>query len=109
MKKEITNEEEKMEKKMKEYQRKSAIGTANQYFDSIADSLRRELEDIERKRKHWEKAIANGKYPDGKPLENSLKINEIIWTMHSLQQLNLHHELGARAIAKIAVAFDVDI
>ena len=108
MKKDV-REETNIDERMKDFQKTNAIRTGNQYFDSIEASLQSELEDVKRQRKHWLEAMNDGKYPDGKPLGNDLKVNEIVWTMHSLQQLNLYHELGARAIARIAVAFDVDL
>jgi len=105
----VTIEARRLDERMKDFQRTSAIRTGNQYFDSIESSLLSELEDVKRKRVHWLKAMNDGKYPDGKPLGNDLKVNEIVWTMHSLQQLNKYHELGARASVKIAMAFDVDL
>ncbi len=109
-KRELTEEERAAEKKFeKDHQIKWAIEAGNNYFDGVLYSLKSELEDVERKQKHWNNAIANGKYPDGKPLGNDLKANEIIWTIDSLQQINLHHELGARAVAKLAAAFDIDL
>jgi len=99
MKKEMTTRED--------YEKIIAIDTAEDYFDQVKHSLKSAMEELERNHKHWKDALAGGTYPDGSPLNKSLIINQVIWTVHTVQQINLHHELAARATAKLAKTFDI--
>jgi len=100
----ITDKERKM---MEEYQQKSARKLAEDYFENVLYSLRSAIEEVERNRNHWREAMEGGSYPDGSPLGDDLKVNEIIWTANYLQQLNVRHEQATRVTAKLAQAFNV--
>jgi uncharacterized protein YeaC (DUF1315 family) len=98
-----------MEKEeIKEYKKERAIERGQDYFESVKDTLKRALKEVERNEKHWREAIDNGNYPDGSSLPNELKTQKIERTVNYLEQINLRATDACLAIAQLAVAFDIE-
>ena len=100
-------DKEKEKKMIKEWLQRSARSNGEKYFENVIYSLMSAIAEVERNRDHWIEAMDDGKYPNGDPLGSDLKVNEIVWTVNYLQQLNLHHEEATRVTARLAQAFDI--
>ena len=105
----MDKDKEKEEQMMREWLQRSARDDGEKYFENLIYSLKGVIEEVERNRSHWREAMDNGNYPNGDPLGNDLKVNEIVWTVNHVQQLNLHHEQAARVAARLAQAYEIDL
>ena len=89
--------------------KKSAVESGRDYFENVKDVLQNALLQVESDQKQWEKAINDEPYPDQTtPAPNDLKVKRIEWTVDYLRQINLRPGDAVRAVAKLAVAFNIE-
>lgn len=91
------------------YERKRALDCSREYFSRLKISLKDALREVERHEKSWEEVVADGAFPDGRPLPKGDLVNELVWCAGHVKQIDLHSDKAIRSAAKVAKAFDLDL
>lgn len=97
------------EKTVEKWVKESAVRDGEKYFDNIIYTLKSQIEDIKRNKKNWKLAVKGKAHPNGYVPEKRHIVEQIEWNINAMEQINLYHSLGARAIAALTSAFKIQL
>jgi len=97
------------EKTVELWMKENAVREGEKYFDQVIYTLKSQIEDVKRNKKHWKLALKGKKHPNGYVPEKKLIVEQIEWNIDAMQQINLYHSLGARAMAVLTTAFKIEL
>jgi len=99
----------KMDKIVEQWMLKAAIKSGDDYFEHLLNSLKGQIDDVKRNKKHWKDAVKKKTYPDGKQIRKEIIVQQIEWTVHSMDQLNKNTDKAMTAIIRLTKAFNIDL
>ena len=97
------------EKTVEVWMKESAVREGEKYFDQVIYTLKSQIEDVKRNKKNWKLALKGKAHPNGHVPEKKLIVEQIEWNIDAMQQINLYHSLGARAMAVLTTAFKIEL
>ena len=106
---EKAREQRKIEKGLEQWLEKNAIKNGEEYFDKVIYALKSKMEDVKKDKRNWKLAVKRKPHPNGYIADKNVIINQIIWTMDSVKQIDFHYGDGARAVGLLSTALKIQL